>query len=111
MAYKNKMNIKNNNNFKNNRLILIPLGLKNSIKNKEIKEKKNTGKKYNKRIVFKNDTLYSSIYNINLMKPKRKENDMIFPKKFQNLKKQIIFETRKSKEMLKKFEDLIFNEK
>ena len=111
MNDKNKTNTKNYNSFNDNRLILIPLGLKTFIKNKENENRKTIRKKYNKRLVFKNDTPFSNIYNINLMKPKRKENDMIFPKKFQNLKKKLIFKSLKTKNMLIKLEDLIYNEK
>lgn len=111
MNDKNKTYTKNNNRFNDNRLILIPLGLKSFIKNKENENKKTIRKKYNKKLVFKNDTPFYNIYNINLMKPKRKENDMIFPKKFQNLKKKLIFKSLKTKNMLIKLEDLIYNEK
>ena len=113
MNSKTKTNTNKNNSFNNNRLILVPLGLKTFIRNKgnENKEKKYTRRKYNKKLVFKNDTPFYNIYNMNLMKPKRKENDMIFPKKFQNLKKKLIFKSLKTKNMLIKIEDLIYNEK
>ena len=110
MTDKSNSLINNNNSFKNKNLILVPLGLKNYIKNKEIEDKSSKRKKFRKNIIFKNNNLYSNI-NINLFKQKKNENDMTFPKKFIKLKKELTEETLKVKDRIIKFEDLIKNGK
>lgn len=104
-----KNKILKNNSFNNKRLILIPLGLKNIIKNKEINNKILGKKKFNKKFIFKNNNPF---YIDNLISPKRKqENDMIFPKRFQKLKKELTDEALKTRDMFIKYEDLIINDK
>ena len=104
-----KNKILKNNSFNNKRLILIPLGLKNIIKNKELNNKILGKKKFNKKLIFKNNNPF---YIDNLISPKKKqENDMIFPKRFQKLKKELTDEALKTREMLIKYEDLILNDK
>ena len=104
---KNK-NLINNNNYKNNRLILVPLELRSSINNKGLENNSKKRKKFKKKLNFKNSNTF---YKINLLNRKTNENDMIFPKKFLIFKKELSEETFRSKEMLKKFENYIFNNK
>ena len=104
-----KSKILKNKSFNNKRLILIPLGLKNIIKNKEINNKILGKKKFNKKLIFKNNNPF---YIDNLISPKKKqENDMIFPKRFQKLKKELTDEALKTRDMFIKYEDLIINDK
>ena len=72
-----------NKSINNKRLILIPLGLKNYIKNKENENKTVKAKKFSRNIIFKNNNPFC----VNLFKQNKNENDMIFPIKFQKLKK------------------------
>ena len=106
----NNKSLKIKNSYNNKRLILIPLGLKIVIKNKEIEDKILERKKLNKKLIFKNNNPFYN--NDNLFSPKRKEdNDMIFPKRFQKLKKELTEETLKNRDMFIKYEDLIINDK
>lgn len=93
--------LENNNSLNSKRLILIPLKHISYIKNKEIECKITKRKKFNKRLIFKNNNPF---YNINLLSQKMNENDMIFPKRFQNFKKMLNEETLRAKDMLIKFD-------
>ena len=108
-----KNNIFNNNNINNynnnNKLILIPLGLKNKYnKKKESENKEINRNKYNKKITFKNNNPF---YKINLINSQLKYNDMIFPKRFLKLKRDLLEGTYKTKRMIDYFEDYFVNEK